>query len=140
MSTSLPFLFELGVEEIPHWMIEPALADLDRLFQQFLSQHSFPSSAVRYDGTPRRLVLRTELPERQEDRADGINMHQRIQRDAALQARGVIAALPRRPRVAKFVKGQQAHQHQILNQPVGNVGIHRHNLAAAPAAVETEPK
>ncbi len=70
MSTSLPFLFELGVEEIPHWMIEPALADLDRLFQQFLSQHSFPSSAVRYDGTPRRLVLRTELPERQEDRAE----------------------------------------------------------------------
>ena len=28
MSTTLPFLFELGVEEIPHWMIVPALADL----------------------------------------------------------------------------------------------------------------
>jgi glycyl-tRNA synthetase beta chain len=68
MSDTLPFLFELGVEEIPHWMIEPALADLDRLFQQFLSQNGFQAGAVRLDGTPRRLVLRTELPERQEDR------------------------------------------------------------------------
>ena len=68
MSTALPFLFELGVEEIPHWMIEPALADLDRLFQQFLSQHGFEAGTVKLDGTPRRLVLRTELPERQEDR------------------------------------------------------------------------
>ena len=70
MSTTLPFLFELGVEEIPHWMIEPALADLDRLFQQFLSQNGFTAGAIRLDGTPRRLVLRTELPERQEDRKE----------------------------------------------------------------------
>jgi tetrameric-type glycyl-tRNA synthetase alpha subunit len=42
MSTTLPFLFELGVEEIPHWMIEPALADLDRLFQQFLKPERLP--------------------------------------------------------------------------------------------------
>jgi glycyl-tRNA synthetase beta chain len=70
MSDTLPFLFELGVEEIPHWMIEPALADLDRLFQQFLNQNGFQAGAVRLDGTPRRLVLRTELPERQEDRRE----------------------------------------------------------------------
>jgi len=70
MSDTLPFLFELGVEEIPHWMIEPALADLDRLFQQFLNQNGFQAGAVRLDGTPRRLVLRTELPERQEDRKE----------------------------------------------------------------------
>ncbi len=51
MSTTLPFLFELGVEEIPHWMIEPALADLDRLFQQFLSQHGFEAGTVKLVGT-----------------------------------------------------------------------------------------
>jgi len=70
MSETLPFLFELGVEEIPHWMIEPALADLDRLFKEFTSQHGFADPAVRLDGTPRRLVLRTELPPRQADRAE----------------------------------------------------------------------
>ena len=34
----LPFLFELGVEEIPHWMIEQALGDLERLFREFLAR------------------------------------------------------------------------------------------------------
>jgi glycyl-tRNA synthetase beta chain len=68
MSNALPFLFELGVEEIPHWMIEPALADLDRLFKEFLSQHGFDAASIQLDGTPRRLVLRTELSERQADR------------------------------------------------------------------------
>ena len=70
MSTAVPFLLELGVEEIPHWMIEPALADLDRLVLLFLSQPGFEAGTVRLDGTPRRLVLRTELPERQEDREE----------------------------------------------------------------------
>ena len=60
MSGTIPFLFELGVEEIPHWMIEPALGDLERLFNEFVGQQGFQAPAIRLDGTPRRLVLRTE--------------------------------------------------------------------------------
>jgi len=56
MSTTLPFLFELGVEEIPHWMIEPALADLDRLFQQFLSQNGFQAGAIAVSAIDNRAV------------------------------------------------------------------------------------
>jgi glycyl-tRNA synthetase beta chain len=49
------FLLEIGVEEIPDWMIEPALADLRAKFQAALG--SFGGSAIRTQATPRRLVL-----------------------------------------------------------------------------------
>lgn len=69
MSATLPFLLELGVEEIPHWMIVPALGDFQRLFQAFLEEHRLTASALQFDGTPRRLVLRIDsLQARQEDR------------------------------------------------------------------------
>ncbi|MGD0577676.1 MAG: glycine--tRNA ligase subunit beta [Bryobacteraceae bacterium] len=66
----LAFLFELGVEEIPHWMIEPALGELERLFREFPSQNGLDGGALRLDATPRRLVLRCELPEKQADREE----------------------------------------------------------------------
>ena len=60
---SLPFLLEIGVEEIPDWMIPGALEHLGTLFTELLAD-----ARVRVDGTPRRLVLRAEgLPERQAD-------------------------------------------------------------------------
>lgn len=49
------FLLEIGTEEIPDWMIEPALDDLRTRFQAALG--SFGGSALITDGTPRRLVL-----------------------------------------------------------------------------------
>jgi glycyl-tRNA synthetase beta chain len=61
---SLPFLFEIGVEEIPDWMIPDALENLRVLFEKL----EIPYESVRLDATPRRLVLRAEgLPERQAD-------------------------------------------------------------------------
>jgi glycyl-tRNA synthetase beta chain len=61
---SLPFLFEIGVEEIPDWMIPDALENLHVLFEKL----EIPHESVRLDATPRRLVLRAEgLPERQAD-------------------------------------------------------------------------
>ena len=36
---SLPFLLEIGTEEIPDWMIVPALNNLQDMFQIFLDQH-----------------------------------------------------------------------------------------------------
>jgi glycyl-tRNA synthetase beta chain len=61
---SLPFLFEIGVEEIPDWMIPDALENLHVLFEKL----GIPHESVRLDATPRRLVLRAEgLPARQAD-------------------------------------------------------------------------
>ena len=61
---SLPFLFEIGVEEIPDWMIPDALENLLVLFEKL----EIPHESVTLDATPRRLVLRAEgLPERQAD-------------------------------------------------------------------------
>jgi glycyl-tRNA synthetase beta chain len=65
---SLPFLLEIGVEEIPDWMIPGALENLRSLFEESLGKAGIPAESVRADGTPRRLVLRAAgLPERQAD-------------------------------------------------------------------------
>ncbi len=62
MST-LPFLLEIGCEEIPDWMIVPALANLRELFDGLGI-----GAASRVDATPRRLVLWADgLLERQAD-------------------------------------------------------------------------
>jgi glycyl-tRNA synthetase beta chain len=49
------FLLEIGVEEIPDWMIEPALADLRTRFEGAFAV--FDGSALLTEATPRRLVL-----------------------------------------------------------------------------------
>src|SRR4051812_20116899 len=61
---SLPFLLEIGTEEIPDWMIPAALENLRLLFEKL----ELPHESVTLDATPRRLVLRADgLPERQAD-------------------------------------------------------------------------
>ena len=61
---SLPFLLEIGTEEIPDWMIPGALENLRLLFEKL----EIPHDSVTLDATPRRLVLRADcLPERQPD-------------------------------------------------------------------------
>jgi glycyl-tRNA synthetase beta chain len=61
---SLPFLLEIGTEEIPDWMIPAALVSLRVLFEKLDIAHD----SVTLDATPRRLVLRAEgLPARQAD-------------------------------------------------------------------------
>ena len=61
---SVPFLLEIGTEEIPDWMIPTALENLRLLFEKL----DIPHDSVTLDATPRRLVLRAEgLPERQPD-------------------------------------------------------------------------
>lgn len=71
MTERLPLLFEVGVEEIPHWMIAPALGEMERLFRSLCAENRIEAGALRMDATPRRLVLRAEgLPVRQEDREE----------------------------------------------------------------------
>jgi glycyl-tRNA synthetase beta chain len=61
---NLPFLLEIGAEEIPDWMIPNALENLHLLFEKL----AIPHESVTLDATPRRLVLRADgLPERQAD-------------------------------------------------------------------------
>jgi glycyl-tRNA synthetase beta chain len=61
---SLPFLLEIGTEEIPDWMIPNALENLHLLFEKL----EIPHESVTLDATPRRLVLRADgLPQRQTD-------------------------------------------------------------------------
>ena len=61
---SLPFLLEIGTEEIPDWMIPGALENLRLLFEKL----EIPHESIAMDATPRRLVLRAEgLPARQAD-------------------------------------------------------------------------
>jgi glycyl-tRNA synthetase beta chain len=61
---SLPFLLEIGTEEIPDWMIEGALENLRSLFEEVAGGELSASVAA----TPRRLMLRAAgLPERQAD-------------------------------------------------------------------------
>ena len=68
MSETLPFLLEIGAEEIPDWMIEPALKNLRELLEGVSAQYSLGGSVVWVDATPRRLVLRAEgLAVRQAD-------------------------------------------------------------------------
>ncbi len=65
---SLPFLLEVGTEEIPDWMIVPALNNLQDMFQGLLDQQSLGGRVTAVDATPRRLVLKAEeLLERQAD-------------------------------------------------------------------------
>lgn len=68
------FLLEIGVEEIPDWMIEPALADLKRRFLEAIDGFNLrPEGEPVLEATPRRLVLMVEkLPARQENREETI--------------------------------------------------------------------
>lgn len=71
MSESKPFLLEIGVEEIPHWMLEPALQSLSALLSGLWEQNGLEHAALQADATPRRLVVRTaSIQTRQEDRTE----------------------------------------------------------------------
>lgn len=49
------FLLEIGAEEIPDWMIRPALEDLRGKFEAAFG--AYGGSSIEVDATPRRLVL-----------------------------------------------------------------------------------
>ena len=61
---TLPFLLEIGTEEIPDWMIPSALENLRLNFEKL----EIPHETIAMDATPRRLELRAEgLLEKQAD-------------------------------------------------------------------------
>ena len=71
---SLLFLLEIGTEEIPDWMIIPALNNLQDMSQALLDQNALGGKVTGTDATPRRLVLRAEgLAERQADTEETVS-------------------------------------------------------------------
>jgi glycyl-tRNA synthetase beta chain len=57
---TLPFLLEIGTEEIPDWMIQPALKQLGELFEVLLKDNKLAGNVTWLEATPRRLVLKAE--------------------------------------------------------------------------------
>jgi glycyl-tRNA synthetase beta chain len=71
---TLPFLLEIGSEEIPDWMIGGALEALAASLRQLCEQSKLAVEGVRTDATPRRLVLRADgLQTRQADSVEVLN-------------------------------------------------------------------
>ncbi|HEX4231802.1 MAG TPA: glycine--tRNA ligase subunit beta [Bryobacteraceae bacterium] len=54
------FLLEIGVEEIPDWMIDPALADLRARFERLIAKQALRGSVHCTHATPRRLILHAQ--------------------------------------------------------------------------------
>jgi glycyl-tRNA synthetase beta chain len=70
---SLRFLLEIGVEEVPDWMVEPALGHLKELFSAVLAENNLGGQVDSMDATPRRLVLRASgLAEKQVDEVKAV--------------------------------------------------------------------
>ena len=64
----VPFLLEIGCEEIPDWMIVPALKNMQELLEKVIADHNLGGTVSWTDATPRRLVIYAEdLKERQDD-------------------------------------------------------------------------
>lgn len=68
---SLPFLWEVGCEEIPADWLKDTLSQLKEKFEAELRTASLEAQADVY-GTPRRLVLDARILERQPDRRDEV--------------------------------------------------------------------
>ncbi len=66
--SGLPFLLEIGTEEIPDWMIVSGLNQLQDHLQSLLDGHGLSGRVTWTDATPRRLALRADgLIDRQAD-------------------------------------------------------------------------
>ena len=69
MAENISFLLEIGTEEVPDWMIRPALGRLRDLFTKLLGENGLAGEVTGVEGAPRHLVLRAAgLPAGQPDR------------------------------------------------------------------------
>ncbi len=65
------FLLEIGAEEIPDWMLPPALQQLRERFEAVLKDHGLPGEVAWVEATPRRLALKASgLPLKQKSRTE----------------------------------------------------------------------
>ena len=67
------FLFELGTEEIPASMIDPALDQMRQAFEKLLEENGIEAGAIGMSSTPRRLAVFLDgLPDRCPDREETV--------------------------------------------------------------------
>src|SRR5262249_48184838 len=59
--------------------------------------------------------------QREHQRADRVGVRERVQRDAPLAARGVIAELVRRDRMAELVERDRDHEQEDVDQDPANI-------------------
>ncbi len=65
---TLDFLLEIGTEEIPDWMIQPALGQLRETFTKLIEENKLGGQVAWVEATPRRIALKAEgLAARQTD-------------------------------------------------------------------------
>jgi glycyl-tRNA synthetase beta chain len=65
---TLDFLLEIGTEEIPDWMIQPALGQLRESFTKLIEENKLGGQVAWAEATPRRIALLAQgLTERQND-------------------------------------------------------------------------
>lgn len=65
---TLDFLLEIGTEEIPDWMIQPALGQLRETFTKLIEESKLGGKVAWVEATPRRIALKAEgLAARQTD-------------------------------------------------------------------------
>jgi glycyl-tRNA synthetase beta chain len=86
MAVRLPFFLEIGSEEIPDWMIVPALDQLNAAFTKLLADSKLAGTLAWVDATPRRLVLKADgLPEVQTDRTETVTGPPKSANPAAIE-------------------------------------------------------
>ncbi len=56
-ASTTSFLLEIGSEELPWQVIQPAMRQLDQLMEGFLADHRLSHGGIRTYGTPRRLAV-----------------------------------------------------------------------------------
>ncbi len=65
---TLDFLLEIGTEEIPDWMIQPALRQLREAFGKLVEENKLGGRVAWVEATPRRIALKAQgLADRQSD-------------------------------------------------------------------------
>jgi hypothetical protein len=72
----------------------------------------------RFCPTDKKAGLKKNHEERNNHRADHVDVNQRVERNAALEPGGIIAAFPGHPGVAELMEGEQDHQADIHEQAV----------------------
>ena len=114
----VPFLLEIGCEEIPDWMIVPALKNLQELFEKVVAEHNLGGQVVWTDATPRRLVLYAEgMSPRQEDSEEVIMGPPKAAPPAAVA--GFAKKMGVDPSALRVLKSGKGEYYSIVKSVVG---------------------